>query len=57
MMARDRILKMIIIMESLNANKWFDLLEPVFVNILIFDPYLTLWGNFNAKFEYFPILI
>ena len=43
-----RISKIITFLESLRQAGWFDLFESDIQALLIFDPLITLWGNFDA---------
>ena len=45
-----RISKIITFLESLRQAGWFDLFESGFFALLIFDPLITLWGNFDAPY-------
>ena len=45
-----RILKIITFLESLRQAGWFDLFESDIQALLIFDPLITLWGNFDAPY-------
>ena len=45
-----RILKIITFLESLRQAGWFDLFESDIQALLIFDPLITLWGNFDALY-------
>ena len=45
-----RISKMITFLESLHQAGWFDLFESDIQALLIFDPLITLWGNFDAPY-------
>ena len=45
-----RISKIITFLESLRQAGWFDLYESDIQALLIFDPLITLWGNFNAPY-------
>ena len=38
------------ILESLHQAGWFDLFESDIQALLIFDPLITLWGNFDAPY-------
>ena len=45
-----RISKIITFLESLRQAGWFDLFESDIQALLIFDPLITLWGNFDAPY-------
>ena len=45
-----RISKIITFLESLRQAGWFDLFESDIQSLLIFDPLITLWGNFDAPY-------
>ena len=45
-----RISKIITFLESLRQAGWFDLFESDVQALLIFDPLITLWGNFDAPY-------
>ena len=45
-----RISKIITFLESLRQAGWFDLFESNIQALLIFDPLITLWGNFDAPY-------
>ena len=45
-----RISKIITFLESLHQAGWFDLFESYIQALLIFDPLITLWGNFDAPY-------
>ena len=45
-----RISKIITFLESLRQAGWFDLFESDIQELLIFDPLITLWGNFDAPY-------
>ena len=45
-----RISKIITFLESLCQAGWFDLFESDIQALLIFDPLITLWGNFDAPY-------
>ena len=45
-----RISKIITFLESLRQTGWFDLFESDIQALLIFDPLITLWGNFDAPY-------
>ena len=45
-----RISKIITFLESLRQAGWFDLFENDIQELLIFDPLITLWGNFDAPY-------
>ena len=45
-----RISKIITFLESLRQAGWFDLFESDIQALLIFDPHITLWGNFDALY-------
>ena len=45
-----RISKIITFLESLRQAGWFDLSESDIQALLIFDPLITLWGNFDAPY-------
>ena len=45
-----RISKIITFLESLRQASWFDLFESDIQALLIFDPLITLWGNFDAPY-------
>ena len=45
-----RISKIITFLESLRQADWFDLFESDIQALLIFDPLITLWGNFDAPY-------
>ena len=42
--------KIITFLESLRQAGWFDLFESDIQALLIFDPLITLWGNFDAPY-------
>ena len=42
--------KIITFLESLHQAGWFDLFESDIQALLIFDPLITLWGNFDAPY-------
>ena len=45
-----RISKIITFLESLGQAGWFDLFESDIQALLIFDPLITLWGDFDAPY-------
>ena len=45
-----RISKIITFLESLRQAGWFDVFESDIQALLIFDPLITLWGNFDAPY-------
>ena len=45
-----RISKINTFLESLRQAGWFDLFESDIQALLIFDPLITLWGNFDAPY-------
>ena len=45
-----RISEIITFLESLRQAGWFDLFESDIQALLIFDPLITLWGNFDAPY-------
>ena len=45
-----RISKIITFLESLRQAGWLDLFESDIQALLIFDPLITLWGNFDAPY-------
>ena len=45
-----RISKIITFLESLRQAGWYDLFESDIQALLIFDPLITLWGNFDAPY-------
>ena len=45
-----RISKIITFLESLRQAGWFDLFGSDIQALLIFDPLITLWGNFDAPY-------
>ena len=45
-----RISKIITFLESLRQAGWFDIFESDIQALLIFDPLITLWGNFDAPY-------
>ena len=45
-----RISKIITFLESLRQAGWFDFFESDIQALLIFDPLITLWGNFDAPY-------
>ena len=45
-----RISKIITFLESLRQAGWSDLFESDIQALLIFDPLITLWGNFDAPY-------
>ena len=45
-----RISKIITFLESLRQAGWFDLFESDIQALVIFDPLITLWGNFDAPY-------
>ena len=45
-----RISKIITFLESLRQAGWFDLFKTDIQALLIFDPLITLWGNFDAPY-------
>ena len=45
-----RISKIITFLESLRQAGWFDLFESYIQALLIFNPLITLWGNFDAPY-------
>ena len=45
-----RISKIITFLESLRQAGWFDLFESDIQALLIFDPLITLWSNFDAPY-------
>ena len=45
-----RISKILTFLESLSQAGWFDLFESDIQALLIFDPLITLWGNFDAPY-------
>ena len=45
-----RISKIITFLESLHQAGWFDSFESDIQALLIFDPLITLWGNFDAPY-------
>ena len=45
-----RISKIITFLESLRQAGWFDLFESYIQALLIFDPLITLWGNFDTPY-------
>ena len=45
-----RISRIITFLESLRQAGWFDLFESDIQALLIFDPLITLWGNFDAPY-------
>ena len=45
-----RISKIITFLESLRQAGWFDLCESDIQALLIFDPLITLWGNFDPPY-------
>ena len=42
--------KIITFLESLRQAGWFDIFESDIQALLIFDPLITLWGNFDAPY-------
>ena len=45
-----RISKIITFLESLRQAGWFDIFESDIQALSIFDPLITLWGNFDAPY-------
>ena len=45
-----RISKIITFLESLRQAGWFDIFESDIQVLIIFDPLITLWGNFDAPY-------